>query len=348
MREKPGISEEQLRLCLQEQYDLISTTFDFLPLGLDSRAGVYRVVNEQGASYLLKARSNALYEPACLIPRYLYDQGIASVVAPLPTRSGALWAGRAVAETRLGDWTVIVYPFINGDTSWTGMTDEQWRQVGTTVKQIHLVVLPSHGFELLRKETFDPTNYALQVRTFETQHIYSEAGGVSERVLRSSWLAHQTTISTVVASLEKLARVLRERSGPYVICHADLHPANLLRTPTDQVFVIDWDEVMLAPKERDFIFVRDTPAASPALPGSSAFFQGYGPTEIDWTALTYYHYERVIQDLIECAEEVFLREELEEETKADAAQLFQGILAEDGEITAAHAAAARLPSDLTL
>jgi spectinomycin phosphotransferase len=36
----------------------------------------------------------------------------------------------------------------------------------------------------------------------------------------------------------------------------DLHPRNLIRDHAGKVFVIDWDEVMLAPKERDFIFVR--------------------------------------------------------------------------------------------
>ncbi len=67
-----------------------------------------------------------------------------------------------------------------------------------------------------------------------------------------------------MASLEKLAEVLQSRTLPYVISHADLHPANLLRDPLGHVFVIDWDEVMLAPKERDFIFVKASSADSEA------------------------------------------------------------------------------------
>ncbi len=90
MREQPGIPEEQLRACLQDQYDLYPFTLEFLPLGLDYNAGVYRVVSEQSTAYLLKVTSRPLYEPRCLVPRYLKDQGITSVVAPVPTRSGAL------------------------------------------------------------------------------------------------------------------------------------------------------------------------------------------------------------------------------------------------------------------
>jgi spectinomycin phosphotransferase len=242
--------------------------------------------------------------------------------------------------TKLEDWNVIVYPFIDGDTSFTGMTKEQWKEVGAIFKRIHQVLLAPEGFESLRKETFDPTEYARWVRAFETQHLHSRHGGsVSERALHASWVAHQSTIHAGVTSLEKLAEVLQERPFPYVICHADLHPANLLRDHVGHVFVIDWDDVMLAPKERDFIFVRE--------PQADAFWEGYGQAEIDWMALTYYCWERVVTDVIECARNVCFRDDLGEESRADEAQLFHETLAEEGSnMDAAYAAAAHLPRDL--
>jgi spectinomycin phosphotransferase len=340
MREQPEISIEYLRACLQEQYNVIPITLEFLPLGLDYNAGVYRVVSEQGAAYLLKATSRPLYEPRCLVPRYLNDRGITPVVAPVPTTSGALW-------TSIDEWTVVVYPFIEGDASWTGMTDEQWKQVGAIFQQIHRVILPSEGFELLRRETFDPSEYTRWVHTFETQHAHEQDGAnPSQHAFLSCWMEYQPTIHTALATLETLGNVLQRRSLPCVICHADLHPANLLRDGHGHVFVIDWDEVMLAPKERDFLFVKVSSADSETLPGTPAFFQGYGQTDIDWTALTYYRYERVVQDLIACAQEVFFRDDLGEETKTDSFQLFEAILAEGGEIDAASQASAHLPSDL--
>jgi spectinomycin phosphotransferase len=151
-----------------------------------------------------------------------------------------------------------------------------------------------------------------------------------------------------VASLEKLAAVLHRRNLPCVICHADLHPANLLRDRMGRVFVIDWDEVMLAPKERDFLFIKESPTDSETLPGTPAFFQGYGQADIDWIALTYYRYERVIQDVIACAENVCFRDDLREGSRADEAQLFQDVLAEGGEIDAATHASAHLSPELTV
>src|SRR5437762_10132651 len=75
MRKPPSITEEQLRACLQDQYDLYPVTLEFLPRGHDYNAGVYRVVSEQGAADLLKVTSRSLYEPSCRVPRYLKDQG---------------------------------------------------------------------------------------------------------------------------------------------------------------------------------------------------------------------------------------------------------------------------------
>ncbi len=334
MREPPRIAEEQLRACLQDRYDLGLVTLEFLPLGHDYDAGVYRAVSERGTDYLLKVTSRPLYEPRCLVPHYLNDQGIASVVAPIRTRSGALW-------TVLSDWTVIVYPWISGDSSLTGMTDEQWKQVGSIFKQIHLVRLPSVGFESLRKEIFDPREYIRWVQAFETPHVRTEGGGAAQRALRSSWEAHQSTIHMVLTSLEKLAEVLRSRTLPFAICHSDLHARNLIRDRAGRVFVIDWDEVMQAPKERDFIFVRP--------PHAAAFWEGYGQAEIDWVALTYFLWERVVQDLIECTRNVWFRQDWGEESRLEAVQMFEVILAQDNRhIEAAYQASAHLPTDLTL
>lgn len=332
MYDQPSISEELLRACLQVEYGLCSVTIEFLPLGLDSRAGVYRVGCEDGNAYLLKIKQGAISEPVCQVPRYLRDQGVTSVVAPLPTKEHALW-------TTLEDWTALVYPFIAGESRWDGTADAHWRETGAVFKQIHQVAPPAHGFELVRRETFDPTEYIRWINAFEEQHLDKVSGSVAERALRDSWREHQVTIHMIVSALEKLGRELRGRALPYVICHADLHQNNLLRGQDGQVFVIDWDDVMLAPKERDFIFVEEGDDAQQTL---SPFFQGYGQTEIDWAALAYYRYERVIQDVIAYAEEACLRDDLSEETRANSVQSFQKNLT-GGMLASAEATAMRLP-----
>ncbi|WP_274648797.1 phosphotransferase enzyme family protein [Paenibacillus humicola] len=331
MREQPKISTEHLRSRIQEQYLLRLIQLEFLPLGFDFQAGVFRAVSDQDAAYLIKVTSRPLYEPGCLVPRYLNDQGIDCVVAPVPTASGSLWI-------QVEGWTVMVYPFICGESSFTELSDGQWEKTGAVFKRIHRIALPAAGFESIRKETFNPKEYARRVRDFEDVHAHSIGKSAVERKLRAVWMAHRTTIHTVVTGMEKLGNALQKQKLTYVICHADLHPANLIRRD-NEVFVIDWDEIMLAPKERDFIFV--------AQPEAHPFFAGYGDAEMDWPALTYYLLERVIQDLIECAQDVCFRDDLGEDSKEDALRLFQAILEVDGGfIDTAVTAGKHLPSDL--
>ena len=331
MREQPAIPEERLQAYLQDQYGLIAVSVEFLPLGHDYDAGVYHVVSRQGRAYVLKVTSRLLYEPSCLVPAYLRDQGITSIVAPVRTTSDALW-------THLGEWTLILSPWIDGECSLTGMTNAQWKEVGSIFQRIHQVKLPLVGFESLRKERFDPSEHARWIRTFEAQHVHDlSSASASQRALRSSWRAHQPTIHRAMVILERLAEVLRSRTLLYVICHADLHARNLIRDPSGHVFVIDWDEVMLAPKERDFIFLRK--------PYSEAFFQGYTDTEVDWSLLTYYLWERVVQDLIYDAHHVCFRGDWTEETRAQVAQMFHDSLGPGGSnLRAASEASAYLAS----
>jgi spectinomycin phosphotransferase len=343
MREPPNVAMDRLCACLADEYGISAATLEYLPLGLDMRAGVYRVVAADGAAYLLKVKAGSLYEPGCTVPRYLADQGIAALVAPVPTKRNALW-------TRLeeqGDWAAIVYPFIDGDHGWVpAMTDVQWRAVGVAIKQIHETALPPEGFPSLRQETFDPAEYGRWIRTFEAQCAGAEGGSRAERVLRDHWMENRSTIHSLQSALEALVPVLQVRSGPYVICHADLHPSNIIRDHAGGVFVIDWDDVMLAPKERDFLFVGDPAEDGSARESGSLFFLGYGPAEIDWVALTYYRCERVVTDVVAFGQEVYCRDDLGEDVKADSAELFGLLFAAGKMVDEAQAAAAHLPADL--
>jgi spectinomycin phosphotransferase len=96
----------------------------------------------------------------------------------------------------------------------TGMTEEQWKQVGTIFRHIHQVALPPGGFASLRKEAFDPEEYTRWVGAFETQLAHAQGQGAAQRTLRSCWLAHQSTVHMVVTTLEQLAGMLRSQTFP--------------------------------------------------------------------------------------------------------------------------------------
>ena len=206
MRDRPDVSDEQLRVCLRADYGLSAATLDFLPLGWDTHAGVWRVADEGGTLYLLKAKEGAPNEAGCLVPRYLRDQGIEAVVAPLPVLGAERW------WAAMGAWTVTVYPYIEGVTGWKPpLTDAQWRAVGAALRRMHLVAPPAALAGLMRREAFAPGAYGRAVDAFEARHLHAEGGGPAEQALRASWLAHRRVIHVAVASMEALAADARRR-----------------------------------------------------------------------------------------------------------------------------------------
>ena len=142
----------------------------------------------------------------------------------------------------------------------------------------------------------------------------------------------------MVRRTQELAQILQTQSFEYVLCHADIHSANLLITPDQKMFVVDWDETILAPLERDLMFMIESPIAiyPPVQPWQETlFFQGYGKTEINWTALAYYRYEWAVQDMGDFVARVFLMDDVGEITQRHALKLFMGLFRPGDEIDTA-------------
>jgi spectinomycin phosphotransferase len=71
----------------------------------------------------------------------------------------------------------------------------------------------------------------------------------------------------------RLGRVVAAARPELVLCHADLHLANLLVGSGERLRVVDRDGLQLAPRVRDLLFV--------AGPERARFFDGYGPVALD-------------------------------------------------------------------
>ena len=105
MLEKPDIQDETILACLEAEYGLRVTRFEFLPLGQDRSTAVYRAVAEDETATFCKLKFGAFDEVSVELPKFLSEQGIAQIIPPLVTRSGRLWA--EMGETRL-----VLYPFV--------------------------------------------------------------------------------------------------------------------------------------------------------------------------------------------------------------------------------------------
>jgi spectinomycin phosphotransferase len=73
---------------------------------------------------------------------------------------------------------------------------------------------------------------------------------------------------------------------------------------------VDWDNPLLAPKERDLMFIGGgIDQIWQSEREETIFYDGYGQTAINLSALAYYRYERIIEDLAVIGEQLLLSEE---------------------------------------
>ncbi|MGH2346383.1 MAG: phosphotransferase enzyme family protein [Chloroflexota bacterium] len=320
MREPPtNLSDEILRASLRADYGIAAADLAFLSLGHDSSAWVYRARTADDTSYFLKVRTRVVNEPGLLVPRYLHDHGIARVAAPLPTTAGTPW-------TRVADYVLILYPFIAGTTGMErGLSDRQWIDYGALLRQIHAAALPPDLARVPARESFVPGG-AGAVRKLDAHIADQEFDDPAARALAAFWRARRADIRTLLNGAEDLGRRLAQTKPPLVLCHADIHTANVLVDTEGQVWIVDWDETILAPCERDLMFVVGGIIGGLVGPRrEELFFQGYGAATVDPLALAYYRYAWAVGDIGAFGEEVFFRPDLGPITRQAAVELFMSL-----------------------
>jgi spectinomycin phosphotransferase len=302
MLEKPDLPDQQLIDCLQRNYSLRIVQVDFLPLGADPNTAVYRVVADDGRPYFLKLRSGDFNEITVAIPRLLSDQGMPLIIAPISTNAGQLWA-------RVGEFAVILSPFVAGRNGWEAeVSDRQRVEIGAALKRLHTLAVPDALKQRLPRESFS-AHWRDLVRDFQAR---AEDTAFAEPVaarLAALLRSKRAIVDQLVLRAERLAGRLQHRSLEYVVCHADFHAGNFL-IDGDSLHIVDWDTLILAPKERDLMFIDSgIDSVWRSAHQQALFYQGYGPTEVDREALAYYRYQRIVEDIAVYCQQLLLTDE---------------------------------------
>lgn len=292
MLEKPDLDEERLITHLRTAFGLPVVTIDFLPLGADANTAVYRATTRDGTAYFVKLRAGDFDELAVTLPAYLHRQGIAEVIAPRATRHGAHYSrhdGRAV----------IVYPYVAGDDGYAvTLSDAQWAAFGRAVRRLHELALPP-----LMQSRVERIAYTSRWRAAVQQALHRAATDSFADPLAAELAAFLHTQHNATQDLidraARHAESMRARLRDLVLCHTDLHAGNLLITGNGAFYIVDWDDLKLAPKERDLMFIGGAQgfAGRRAAEEIDRFYRGYGATVLDPIALAYFRYERILEDI---------------------------------------------------
>lgn len=304
MLEKPDIEDSCLVASLQDGYGLHAIQVSFLPLGADQHTASYRVLARDQTPYFLKVRRGAFDEASVALPHFLRSQGVTPIIAPLTTKAGQLWAG-------LGSLKLVLYPFVEGENAYgVALSERHWHDLGKALKRIHTVELPPAIIRVIQPETYSP-EWREMTRGFLERVEDDTFDDPIAAELAVFLKAQRAEVLNLVGRAEQLAGSLQARSQHRVLCHGDLHPGNILIDASNALFIVDWDSPVMAPQERDLMFFGGGLgfAGYAAQEEEALFYRGYGPTPIDPTALAYYRYERIVQDIAAFCQQLLLTNE---------------------------------------
>jgi spectinomycin phosphotransferase len=301
MLKKPDISDDTIIAFLHAHFGLDIAQVSFLPVGYEKSA-VYRVESARGKAYFLKLRQGAFAEIAVAVPTFLHSQGIRQVMAPLATNTNQL-------HVHLHGFCWTLYPFFEGKTGFElALSKRQWIRLGRSVKAIHTTILPAGLGERVPKEDFS-AHRRMMVKAYLNQAERVRYEDPIAAAFAGLLRAKRDEISVIVERAGELGRAAQQRDAQIVLCHSDLHARNVLVGADDKLVIVDWDEPILAPKERDLMFVGGGVGGIWNTDQEARwFYQGYGPAGIDLVALAYYRYERIVADIAEYSEQIFGRQ----------------------------------------
>ena len=298
MSPKPDAAMGQIVEYVRKVYG-IDARHVGLAAGGDVEVTVYRVDSDEGPHFLKLRRDQPRNPPP--LSRYLADSGITQVLAPLNPRDG-------YSSSRIGDLSATIFPFIDGENGFRRpLSEDQWTSFGAVVRALHDVRLPLSVSETMRQETYSDV-WRSKVRGYLTGAPSQGPNDSVARELRGLLSRKRLEIATLVEHAEQFAASLRRRVLLVVPCHGDLHAGNVLIDSAGSLVIVDWDDAVLAPKERDLMFVGGgVGGAWNRREESAAFYHGYGPASVDAEALTYYRCERVVEDVAVYCDRLLLK-----------------------------------------
>jgi spectinomycin phosphotransferase len=283
-----------LEEVLRAQYGIEPTLLEPTDRGMDFAASVHRVfVGGESPRFVVKSRpAAAARDAAAAIARHLADADVPGVVAPIRTLAGDVAA-------RAGQLSVTVYPFIHGRGGIdVALSDASWRKLGRLAQRLHETTLPGPLAELVPVETYRPAEVALIAEVDAALDAASRRDQLA-RTVTDLWRTRREQILALTARTEALGDALRRRSLPLVTCHADMHAGNVIVDRRARLWLIDWDEIVRAPKERDLMFTVNGGISTDLVDSNATarFLEGYGHCTIDEEALAYYRHAWAVQDV---------------------------------------------------
>lgn len=300
-----GYRMNQVKSILKDFYDIDNS--GVLPQQGGWASLAYKVFNKN-QSYFLKVyekgrastpKLTALIDQYVPILVWLINNSNLNgkITVPLITSSG---------EYKCEDENAIylLYEYIEGETIGDqDLTDGQVRQLSKMITELH-----SFGKDI-------PVETAAIIEDFEVPFLQ-----MLRKILQKGrndfpsdvWeLVHSyiPQLNDLIYTVEENSQKLKNSNLRMVLCHTDLHNWNLMQSG-NQLMLIDWEGLKLAPVEADLMFLVDKPYFNEFL---SIYQKTHQNFSINPDAMAFYQGRRLLEDIWEFIEQLLFDEQDEQE-----------------------------------
>ncbi len=267
-----------------DQYGLNIVNSEFIPIGEESYA--YKI-NSGDKDFFVKYTENADAIENLSKSKKLFQKlsELDFYVGPISVNGELFFP--------LGKGIVTVTPFIDGAVVTAPNPEFDQDLIAWTIDvmvQIHLLdvsdcVLKSESFTNNYKERF---NIVLQ--TVETLPSESKIPVVFDKV--------KDRIMEKISRHNDLVKELTNTPKDFVLTHGDITGLNIMRSG-DSAFLLDWDGVRFAPRERDLIFIEHNQYFKP-----EEYLKRVGRSSYDPRITEYYHLTWALDSMMENLEKI--------------------------------------------
>ena len=210
----------------------------------------------------------------------------ANVIAPVLTVEGKVSA-------TAGGHTVTLFPFVEGAplgrrATWT---NDQFATIATAMAELHACTSLVNNLPI---EDSLGLWWGASLEDAWRAFQESPSAGEARSVVLQTVSSHLGEIRRAEAECLRLRELINGGRQDWVLCHCDLNGGNIHADAEGRLSIVDWDEMLLAPMERDLRHLVDMPRLDLAL---SAYHAVRPEARPNADALAFFLYRGYLADI---------------------------------------------------
>lgn len=296
---------DQFKSILKDYYDIDITYV--LPQQGGWASLAYKVLNKN-QSYFLKVyeksrastpKLTALIDQYVPILVWLMNNSNLNRKIPIPLITSN---GEYKCEDEYGIY--LLYDYIEGETIGNrDLTGNQVYQLSKIIAELH-----SYGNDIPNGSDVIKEDFEVPFLQMLRQILQNGGDDLPSDVWRLIYPS-MSQLNDLIRTVEELSQNLKNGDLRMALCHTDLHNWNLMQSG-NQLMLIDWEGLKLAPIEADLMFLVDKPYFNEFLSIYQKTHQGFS---INPDAMTFYQGKRRLEDIWEFIEQLLFEEQDEQD-----------------------------------